>query len=650
MITSTEHSVILSCPHCRTALEVQVEHLRCNHCQVDFLIEEGIPLLNNNPDNYYVEFPREDMTRLLEGARVDLDGTFQAYLRERDAPPRLGEYILGAGRAGWKFLLPVGAHTRVLDLGCGWGGLAYSLADGCAEVVAMDSTFERMQLLKIRSDRDGRENIRCVCAGDGKYLPFPDDAFDLVIINGVLEWVPSGMEGDPREVQVQFLREARRVLKPGGVLFLAIENRNAWKTWFRQPDGHTGLRYVPWLPRRLADHYSRSKGKGSYRNYLYSESQYAQLLKEAGWDRTEFYIPCPGYHHPTSMVRRDNRRALRKVARREVQSTVKKVQQACKGLLAAGFPDAFSIVAGDQPWKSFLASLGARLSLSPPHCSYRMNGEMGMVTVIYPDGVLKLPLHARGRADLEREVDILERIHAGHHPLSKIRDRLPRVNASGEYEGQFYAVFSIVPGVGGDRLHHDRLARATREMAAFLADLPRVDGDYDAILQQLGNEVSSLHLSPGQLAVVQEVVASIREGVEADLPLVMAHGDFKLANSMFDSQSGALTGVIDWGAGFHADHPLYDLSFLLVDVQARRHGCSMERTLKDALQGRLEPDLVEHLEGLAGRRNLSWDDASSGVLMRFQWLRRMAPLASGFEARRFDHRYIDRMFDVVKPA
>ena len=638
----------LSCPNCCSPLASPSDDaLQCSSCNTEYIIQEGIPRLNKNPDNYYVEFPREHVTKLLEDARTDLDGTFETYLREQDAPPRLGEYILGAGRAGWKYLLPLGSDTRVLDLGCGWGGLAYSLADSCAEVVAMDSTFERMQLLKIRADRDQRNNIQCVCAGDGKFLPFADDSFDLLIINGVLEWVPSGMEGDPREVQMQFLKEARRVLKPTGVLSLGIENRNAWKTWFRQPDGHTDLHYVPWLPRKMADKYSRSKGKGPYRNYLYSESQYVQLLKEAGWSTTDFNIPSPGYHHPTSMIKRNNRGAMQKAAMRNVQSPIKKIQQSFKGLLAAGFPDAFSIFAGDKPWQSFLSRLEGELPVKTPHRSYRMNGEMGMVTVIYTNGVLKLPLHSRGRSDLEREVETLNRIHAGDHPLSEQKALFPQVDTHGEFDGQYYAVFSIIPGVSGDQLSDTLVNKATKEAAGFLANMPTAEGNFHDLVQSLAGELTSLRFSTEQKAAIDQVVKQVCEAFPADLPLVMAHGDFKLANSMFDASSGSLTGVIDWGAGFGAEHPLYDLAFLAVDVQARRHERSMEDTLTDAVKGKLDADLKEALNTLAQSRSLSWSEDQLGALMQFQWLRRMAPLGSGFEARRFDHRYIDRMFNVL---
>jgi SAM-dependent methyltransferase len=176
--------------------------------------------------------------------------------------------------------------------------------------------MERMRLLWERARRDKLENLKTICAGDGQYLPFGDDSFDVVVVNGVLEWVPSGMEGNPGKLQRDFLAEIRRVLKPSGSLLLGIENRNSWKTWFRNKDGHTGLRFVPWLPRILASLYSRICGKGPYRNWLYSSGQYAKLLRGVGLDRAEFHVPLPGYHHPVWMCPlQDSEGIAKRVAR-----------------------------------------------------------------------------------------------------------------------------------------------------------------------------------------------------------------------------------------------------------------------------------------------------------------------------------------------
>jgi ubiquinone/menaquinone biosynthesis C-methylase UbiE len=52
---------------------------------------------------------------------------------------------------------------------------------------------------------------------DGKSIPFPDNSFDLVYSFQVIEHVQKDLE---------FLREAKRVLKPNGILFISTPNRN----------------------------------------------------------------------------------------------------------------------------------------------------------------------------------------------------------------------------------------------------------------------------------------------------------------------------------------------------------------------------------------------------------------------------------------
>ena len=197
----------LSCPACQGALANEAMGMVCSSCGETYPVSNGIVDVRQDQSAYYCEFPREDIEAFLEGAAADMEGTVRDYLRGQAAPPRLGEYMLGLGRAGWKFLLPVSSESRILDLGCGWGTLAYGLADNAKEVVAMDSTMERMRLLALRSQQEGRENIKVICGGDGKHLPFADDSFDLVVVNGVLEWVPSGMAGHPGRLQAAFLRE-----------------------------------------------------------------------------------------------------------------------------------------------------------------------------------------------------------------------------------------------------------------------------------------------------------------------------------------------------------------------------------------------------------------------------------------------------------
>ncbi len=90
-----------------------------------------------------------------------------------------------------------------LDLGCGSGGNLDLLARHADRVVACDLSPDAIRGL------DGR--VPAVAA-DGCALPFRDGAFDLVNLFNVAEHVPDDHG---------LVAEARRVLKPGGVLLLA---------------------------------------------------------------------------------------------------------------------------------------------------------------------------------------------------------------------------------------------------------------------------------------------------------------------------------------------------------------------------------------------------------------------------------------------
>src|SRR5205823_4310509 len=76
-------------------------------------------------------------------------------------------------------------------------------------------------------------------------------------------------ETNPRKVQLRFLEEICRILKPRGQLFVAIENRFDYEYFMGHPDHHSGLRYSSLLPRFLANLYSIFAARRPYRTYTY---------------------------------------------------------------------------------------------------------------------------------------------------------------------------------------------------------------------------------------------------------------------------------------------------------------------------------------------------------------------------------------------
>lgn len=99
---------------------------------------------------------------------------------------------------------------RVLDDGCGGGGMGVSFAEEASSVVAIDPA-DRFGDAGVRlAAEKGVHNVTFARA-DGTKLPFVDASFDTVLSHAVIEHV-----ADP----AAYLHEARRVLKPGGRLFL----------------------------------------------------------------------------------------------------------------------------------------------------------------------------------------------------------------------------------------------------------------------------------------------------------------------------------------------------------------------------------------------------------------------------------------------
>jgi SAM-dependent methyltransferase len=100
---------------------------------------------------------------------------------------------------------------RVLDAGCGGGGMPLSLAEHATDVVGIDPIDRFGKAGVTLAHERGLTNLHFARA-DGMALPFAAGSFDLVLSHAVIEHVPDA---------TLYLRECRRVLKRGGHCYLS---------------------------------------------------------------------------------------------------------------------------------------------------------------------------------------------------------------------------------------------------------------------------------------------------------------------------------------------------------------------------------------------------------------------------------------------
>jgi ubiquinone/menaquinone biosynthesis C-methylase UbiE len=247
---------IARCPAClakgaSSSLETEGEALHCPRCERRFPALDGRGYLDLRPPantfSDLTEYAEEEfhhragkMRPLFLSARVKMDMMTR--------------------------MLQPGPGDRVLDIGCGNGRFVFFKRESCAQIVGIDA-----------GAHFAPETLRTVdlARGDVRLLPFADASFDKAYSLDVLEHL--GEEG-----VVRMLSEARRVLHPGGKLFLYSHVMMSSKLAAFQRGVNRLVRYLD--ERGLLDNAPERERKSDHRNALGSYAQLEGILKRTGFE------------------------------------------------------------------------------------------------------------------------------------------------------------------------------------------------------------------------------------------------------------------------------------------------------------------------------------------------------------------------------
>lgn len=243
---------VVRCPACRSEHELipEDEVLRCADCSARyaFLGEKGF--IDLRP-------PAGTFGELTEYAEEEF------YHREGPLRPPLLSARVKIDQMSQMLALSPADH--VLDIGCGNGRAAHFKRPSVGQMVAIDA-----------GDHFASEALSSVdlSRGDIRRLPFRTGCFDKGYTLDVLEHLT---EDGVRAM----LAEARRVLKPGGLLFVYSHVMMSSKLASFQRGAN---RLVRWLDRQgLVDNKPEQERKSDHLNALTSYGLLERLVEDAGF-------------------------------------------------------------------------------------------------------------------------------------------------------------------------------------------------------------------------------------------------------------------------------------------------------------------------------------------------------------------------------
>lgn len=175
------------------------------------------------------------------------------------------------------FYIPDLSKRKILDVGAGKGKFLIECIERGFDASGIEYNQENVNKIKeITQDRNLNVNIK---RGTAENIPSTENGFDFLNFSEVIEHV---------RLPENALKEAHRVLKPKGLVYMSVPNRFGWF------DQHFRLAFVNWVPRSCSDvfiylfgehkDYQGQSGLQSLREmHYYTYNKFVREANQAGF-------------------------------------------------------------------------------------------------------------------------------------------------------------------------------------------------------------------------------------------------------------------------------------------------------------------------------------------------------------------------------
>lgn len=602
----------LKCIHCGAELVQSTFQIGCSDCGSQWPIVGGIPRFYQPGDYYWGEISRQEARDLLtETRRSSWHEAVRSHVQRSD----LQDYYFDLQRASWLTLLDLETTAVALDIGCGYGALTHSLALSIQHVYGVEAVPDRIEFTRERLRQEGVTNVSLFQAS-ATNLPFFENSFDLVVVNGILEWIGEwDPQGSPHAAQLRFLSSVRRLLKEDGFLVIGIENRFGPASFHGALD-HSGMPYTNLVPRRLATTMlRRNSGHGQYafwtpnskreyRTYTYSGRGYRRLLSKAGFANVSLYWAYPGYNQPHHLIPLDSSvltaEHYRRLGAERDRFAKRPWRIRARGAVAGWFPwfvNHYVIICSksEARRKEFDSWLKARLygKAVTERSPLRRNSEIYRAVYTRPfsnKSVLRLWSPDSGRIGAIAKVSLRngryrgdENVTVEYTNLLRVREKLPQRAALSVPEPMgylrrgetAYTVESLAPGRRFEEfITHERYSGNTEAVREDFSKLIKAGVDLAKVLQTLENVPP---IDPAWLRIPDEIASDaafckrvtkwryFSEPENRSQTAWIQHGDF-VAGNIFVQENPERYEVVDWSDLAGGFPPLYDIFTLIIQA------------------------------------------------------------------------------------